>query len=479
MSNLNPYEQYMLELINRARADPAAEAARLGIGLNDGLQPGQISTASKQPLAGNALLSNAAAAHSRDMLAFDYFDHTGRNGSDVGDRIEDAGYTDWRTWGENISYRGGGNVRAVEVLEGHHDGLFRSSGHRTNLMNNGFDEIGIGQEYGQYDGFSASMLTQNFASDGGDPFLLGVIFDDKDGDDFFDPGEELTGVRIAVAGEGATTSGAGGGYELRVDGSATLRVTFSGGELGQTVTRTITIGEENVKLDLNKDDLATIPTPPRPPISEPPSDPLTGTSGADVIVGSSGADRIATGDGNDRGLGGAGNDTLLGQGGNDRLYGGADADRLYGQDGFDFLAGGTGNDTLLGGAGNDRLYGNNGTDVLVGGGDRDVLFGGAGNDRMLGQGGTDYLTGGAGNDVMIGGSGRDVFRFAANSGRDVVKDFTDRQDKIVLIGDDDGLSDLQIRQYAGGKASISHDGGLIILLNVDVDTLGATDFVFA
>ena len=37
MSDLNPYEQYLLELINRARADPGAEAARLGISLNQGL----------------------------------------------------------------------------------------------------------------------------------------------------------------------------------------------------------------------------------------------------------------------------------------------------------------------------------------------------------------------------------------------------------------------------------------------------------
>lgn len=42
MSDLNPYEQYLLELINRARADPGAEAARLGISLNQGLSPGTI-----------------------------------------------------------------------------------------------------------------------------------------------------------------------------------------------------------------------------------------------------------------------------------------------------------------------------------------------------------------------------------------------------------------------------------------------------
>jgi hypothetical protein len=58
------YEQYILELINRARANPGAEAARLGIDLNQGLAAGTISTAAKQPLAFNPLLIDAARGHS-------------------------------------------------------------------------------------------------------------------------------------------------------------------------------------------------------------------------------------------------------------------------------------------------------------------------------------------------------------------------------------------------------------------------------
>ena len=49
-------EQLMLELINRARMNPAAEAARQGIDLNQGLAPGTISAAPKQVLAMNDLL---------------------------------------------------------------------------------------------------------------------------------------------------------------------------------------------------------------------------------------------------------------------------------------------------------------------------------------------------------------------------------------------------------------------------------------
>ena len=42
MSEPTALDQYLIELINRARMDPTAEAARLGIDLNQGLSQGQI-----------------------------------------------------------------------------------------------------------------------------------------------------------------------------------------------------------------------------------------------------------------------------------------------------------------------------------------------------------------------------------------------------------------------------------------------------
>ena len=44
-------DQYILELVNRARLDPAGEAARLGIDLNEGLAAGTISATPKDPYA--------------------------------------------------------------------------------------------------------------------------------------------------------------------------------------------------------------------------------------------------------------------------------------------------------------------------------------------------------------------------------------------------------------------------------------------
>ena len=60
MANLTAREQLMLELINRARMDPAGEAKRYGISLNEGPPSTTISSAAKQVLAGNDQLAKAA-----------------------------------------------------------------------------------------------------------------------------------------------------------------------------------------------------------------------------------------------------------------------------------------------------------------------------------------------------------------------------------------------------------------------------------
>src|SRR5437762_2409230 len=53
-------EQYLIELVNRARANPTAEAALFGISLNEGLTAGTISATAKQPLAINPYLVTGA-----------------------------------------------------------------------------------------------------------------------------------------------------------------------------------------------------------------------------------------------------------------------------------------------------------------------------------------------------------------------------------------------------------------------------------
>ena len=280
MAEPTVYEQYMLELVNRTRANPTAEATRLGIDLNQGLTAGTISTAAKQPLAFNTKLIDSARAHSTWMLDTDTFSHTGINGSNPGARMTDAGYVfsgQW-TWGENLAITWGSGIGITQaVVNQMEDGLFRSPGHRVNLLGDNFREIGVGIALGEYKGSPGVTATQNFAKSGTLPFLTGVAYTDRDGDRLYDPGEGMGGIAVeARSSSGAlykTTTWTAGGYQLQLPAD-TYTVTFSGGGLAAPTTKTATIQGQNVKVDLLKD--TTTPAP------------VTTTSATKIVVNAHG-----------------------------------------------------------------------------------------------------------------------------------------------------------------------------------------------
>ena len=86
-------------------------------------------------LAWNLALSQSADAHSRDMVANNFFSHTGSSGSSAGQRISAAGYN-WSGYGENIA---AGQAGINEVV----DGWMASDGHCANIMNAAFADIGV------------------------------------------------------------------------------------------------------------------------------------------------------------------------------------------------------------------------------------------------------------------------------------------------------------------------------------------------
>ncbi len=89
------------------------------------------------PLTLNPLLSQAAQVHSDDMASNDFFSHTGSDGSNAGVRIARTGYQA-RGWAENIA---AGYPSAAAVVAG----WMQSDGHRRNILNPLFTEIGIGR----------------------------------------------------------------------------------------------------------------------------------------------------------------------------------------------------------------------------------------------------------------------------------------------------------------------------------------------
>lgn len=81
-------------------------------------------------------LMNAAQRQADDMHTNDFMDHTGSDGSTVGSRVNDAGYT-WSRIGENLA---SGQQTTAEVVAA----WAESDGHCANLLNPSFTELGVG-----------------------------------------------------------------------------------------------------------------------------------------------------------------------------------------------------------------------------------------------------------------------------------------------------------------------------------------------
>src|SRR5437764_8144281 len=163
-------EQYMLELVNRARANPTAEASADGITLNEGLPAGTISAAARQPLAFNSFLIDSARKHSHWMNVNNTFSHFESATDNPGKRMAAAGYTFTGSYGngENIAqYAGVPAPALVPTVLKEENGLFIDKtepgrGHRVNILFSSFKEIGIGLDVGPFK-FGASTYTSIMA----------------------------------------------------------------------------------------------------------------------------------------------------------------------------------------------------------------------------------------------------------------------------------------------------------------------------
>ena len=100
-----------------------------------GIGDQNVETQQNVPVTIDLGLTQAALVHSEDMVAGNFFSHTGSDGSNAGQRATAAGYT-WRTWGENIA-AGQMGVDAVVAA------WMASPGHCANVMNARFADIGL------------------------------------------------------------------------------------------------------------------------------------------------------------------------------------------------------------------------------------------------------------------------------------------------------------------------------------------------
>ncbi len=122
--NFNVNAQELVNLVNTYRAE--------------GCKCGNQQMPAVSTITWNTVLAKAAYLHSKDMNDKNYFSHTGKDGSNAGQRITRQQYN-WKTYGENIA-KGYPNEKAVI------DGWIDSEGHCKNIMNPNFKEMGIGRE---------------------------------------------------------------------------------------------------------------------------------------------------------------------------------------------------------------------------------------------------------------------------------------------------------------------------------------------
>jgi uncharacterized protein YkwD len=112
--------QRVLDLVNQARAAPRSCGNR------------KFNAA--RPVRWNDTLAEASRLHAEDMARYNYFSHSGRDGSNPAQRVERAGYR-YRSTGENIA---AGPMKPEDAVAG----WIKSPGHCANLMNPAFTEMG-------------------------------------------------------------------------------------------------------------------------------------------------------------------------------------------------------------------------------------------------------------------------------------------------------------------------------------------------
>lgn len=137
----SPYAHPLQEPLTREKVIYFTNAARSGNGLHE--------------LKENSLLNAVAEERAKDMFEKQYFEHispTGENDADVARRI---GYR-YKMIGENIAK--GWYLNDKKLV----DGWMQSHGHRKNILNSGFDEIGVAVVKGKFEGNEVIIGVQIF-----------------------------------------------------------------------------------------------------------------------------------------------------------------------------------------------------------------------------------------------------------------------------------------------------------------------------
>lgn len=278
-------EQAMLWLTNTARANPPAEGVWLATSSDPAISQGRdyfnVDTAMLQaefngysptpPTAFDIRLYRAAYNHSLDLIARDAQDHNGQF-----ERVEEQGFSYSSLGGNVFSYADGAlNAHAGFNIDwGPGAGNMQTGrGHRVNKLsiNKTFANVGIAMvaENSSATRVGPYVVTENYAaaaswvSDGAhfNRFLVGTVWEDKNGNARYDAGEGFANVQVrAEQGDYYAITGVAGGYAFPLTAEGAYTVTFSGGPFTQPVSKEIRVGTDSVLLDYQFQGGAVEPT---------------------------------------------------------------------------------------------------------------------------------------------------------------------------------------------------------------------------
>jgi len=235
-------DQTLISMINSARKDPGSTLLKADIDPGTAAEAyGNLAWALNWPLAPLARdekLHGTATAHNRDMRDKLYFDTVSPDGSTPFERVESAGYAP-DSVGESLGTTLG--VLEVSKVDGPYDvarSLYeillkndvdpRSDVHR-NIFDPFMTEVGIGVETiykdpdpgeGE-DGSIYYTVVADFARPLElRPFVMGTVYEDRNGNGALDDGEGLPGLKITLSPDGSmeqdvvTETGATGRYQI-------------------------------------------------------------------------------------------------------------------------------------------------------------------------------------------------------------------------------------------------------------------------
>lgn len=264
-------EQALMWFMNWARQDPAAEGVwlateshpdvangRTSFGVDLGVLEAEFDAiAPGPPGAFDRRLYEASLAHSLDLITRDAQDHDQQF-----NRVGAAGFSHAGGRASVFSFtRSALNGHAVLNIDlGGNDGtgMQTGRGHRAAIMGD-YTNIGIAMVAENNPSTSVGPLVTSavyvYANSGAEDhynrFLVGTVWEDADGNGFYDPGEGFDGVSVRPAqGSFFAVTSKSGGYSIPILASGSYDVTFSGGELGGNHHRTVVFGADSELLDL-------------------------------------------------------------------------------------------------------------------------------------------------------------------------------------------------------------------------------------